>query len=203
MLAMAVSIICGGLLGLERDYRAKSTGLRTVIMISLGSTVFTLVSHYGTNTSDTRIAANIVTGIGFLGAGVIFKDKVGVVGLTTAAVIWVAAAIGMAAGFGEFALAIMLTIFALIVLMFFGRLEEWVNSLPRNLLITVSVPDMSLSHLKFLEDEVKKHNLNVRRIGISKTDGIVNISFRVKGKADDIAYLQTRLMELEDVKSFR
>lgn len=97
MVAMLVSIVCGGIIGFEREYRSNSAGFRTIILISLGSTIFTIVSRHGAGTDD-RISANIITGIGFIGAGVIFKDKFSVSGLTTAAVIWTSAAIGMTTG---------------------------------------------------------------------------------------------------------
>ena len=99
MVAMVISIICGGVIGFEREYKNKSAGFRTIILISLGSTIFTIVSQHGAGTDD-RISANIITGIGFIGAGVIFKDKISIRGLTTAAVIWTSAAIGMTAGIG-------------------------------------------------------------------------------------------------------
>ena len=95
LISIAVSILCGSIIGFEREYSNKSAGFRTLILICLGSTIFTIVSKHGSG-SDDRIAANIITGIGFIGAGVIFKDKLSVLGLTTAAVIWTTAGIGMA-----------------------------------------------------------------------------------------------------------
>src|SRR5688572_23866577 len=109
LLSIITSIICGGLIGFEREYKNKSTGFRTILLITLGSTIFTIVSRHGSGTDD-RISANIITGIGFIGAGVIFKDKMSVMGLTTAAVIWTAAAIGMTAGIGYYSLAIVMTV---------------------------------------------------------------------------------------------
>ncbi|MGO4536757.1 MgtC/SapB family protein [Leifsonia sp. 2MCAF36] len=102
LLAFALSAV----IGVERERRLKSAGLRTHILVGLGSALFTLVSAYGfadlglTATDPSRIAAQVVTGIGFLGAGVIFVNRGNVVGLTTAASIWVTAAIGMACGAG-------------------------------------------------------------------------------------------------------
>jgi len=72
---MVVSVLCGGVIGFEGEYRNKSACLRTIILISLGSTIFTIVSRYGSG-SDDRISANIITGIGFIGAGAIFKDRI-------------------------------------------------------------------------------------------------------------------------------
>src|SRR6266480_3904090 len=93
LLKLFVSLIIGGVIGAEREYHSKSAGFRTIILITLGSTVFTLLSYKLGGADDAwRITANIITGIGFLGAGVIFKDENRVGGLTTATIIWVAAA---------------------------------------------------------------------------------------------------------------
>lgn len=98
-----LAALWGGLVGLEREYRNKSAGLRTMMMISLGSCFFTMMSMFlGGETNPDRIAANIVTGIGFLGAGVIFRSENKVNGITTAATIWTVAAVGMAIGAGHY-----------------------------------------------------------------------------------------------------
>src|SRR5690606_36701727 len=122
LLPIGVSIIAGSLVGLEREYKNKSAGFRTILLICLGATAFTIVSRYGVG-SDDRIAANIITGIGFIGAGVIFKDKFSVMGLTTAAVIWIVAGIGMAAGAGYYGLSLTLSVITMIVLSLFSRVE--------------------------------------------------------------------------------
>ncbi|MBC7916048.1 MAG: MgtC/SapB family protein, partial [Pyrinomonadaceae bacterium] len=102
LVKVGLAVICGSIIGFEREYKNKSAGLRTMILIFLGSTIFTMVSQKAGVTSDDRIAANIITGIGFIGAGVIFKDGLSVKGLTTASVIWVVASIGMLIGIGNY-----------------------------------------------------------------------------------------------------
>ncbi|SDK68487.1 MgtC/SapB family protein [Arthrobacter sp. ok362] len=122
-LLLATFVLCS-LIGVERQVRQKSAGYRTHVLVGLGSCTFTLISAYGFaavqgpgGTLDpSRIAAQIVSGIGFLGAGVIFKGRNVVRGLTTAASIWVSAAVGMACGAGMLSLAISLTAFHLITL---------------------------------------------------------------------------------------
>ncbi len=101
-LLVVVAIVCGSMLGGERERREKPAGLRTLALVCLGSAVFTMLSFvFASNTADSgRVAAQIVTGIGFLGAGVILHGRRIVSGVTTAAIIWVAAAIGMAVGAG-------------------------------------------------------------------------------------------------------
>ena len=112
-LRVAVAAALGGAVGLERELRDREAGFRTHMLVSIGSALFTLVSAYGfrdflTNggsvvrADPTRIAAQIVTGIGFLGAGAIIRQGLSVRGLTTAATLWVVAAIGMAAGTGYY-----------------------------------------------------------------------------------------------------
>ena len=120
----------GGMLGLEREWRHKDAGLRTNILIAIGSAVFTLMSIELTDakTGDTtRIAAQIVSGIGFLGAGAIIRTNAGIQGLTTAATIWVNAAIGVAAGGGESHLAIIGTGVTLAVLLLLHPIEQYLE----------------------------------------------------------------------------
>ena len=120
-----ITILLCGIIGAEREYRSKSAGLKTMIMIGLGSALFTVLSiKIGDASSHDRIAANIVTGIGFLGAGVIFKEENRVKGLTTACVIWIVAAIGMAVGSGYFIQATGVTIVVVISLMVFPYVEN-------------------------------------------------------------------------------
>ncbi len=113
------AIILGSTVGFERAMRDKPAGFRTNILICVGSCVFAIASQtlIGDDTDRTRIAAQIVSGVGFLGAGAIIRDSRGIVGLTTAATIWVMAAIGMSVGFGQYALAILGTAGVLVVLL--------------------------------------------------------------------------------------
>lgn len=120
---LLATLLCG-LIGAEREYRSKSAGLKTMMMIGLGSTLFTILSIKIGETSHDRIASNIVTGIGFLGAGVIFKEENRVKGLTTACIIWIVAAIGMAVGSGYYEQAIGVTGVVLLALIIFPFLEE-------------------------------------------------------------------------------
>ena len=115
----------GAALGLEREYRQKPAGLRTNILIALGSALFTILSLLTGHDagSPDRISAQIVTGIGFLGGGAILRNRNTVHGMTTAATIWVNAAIGMAAGAGQFALATTAAALTLVVLALLPPIE--------------------------------------------------------------------------------
>lgn len=120
------AIACGAIIGVEREKKVKPAGLRTMILIALGSVLFTMVSIIlaDGNGDKGRIAAQIVTGIGFLGAGVILHDSVRIRGLTTAAIIWVMAAIGMLCGAGHGGAAIGLTAALLLLLQVLTYIEN-------------------------------------------------------------------------------
>jgi putative Mg2+ transporter-C (MgtC) family protein len=125
---LALAAALGSIIGLEREFREREAGLRTHLLVSLGSALFTIVSAFGfhdvlshdpqvvVRLDPSRIAAQIVSGIGFLGAGAIIRQGLSIRGLTTAATLWVVAAIGMAAGAGFYSVAIITTIVALIAL---------------------------------------------------------------------------------------
>jgi putative Mg2+ transporter-C (MgtC) family protein len=127
LLRLAVAAMLGGAIGMERELRERQAGLRTHLLVSVGSALFTLVSAYGfreflvhggsvVRADPTRIAAQIVSGIGFLGAGAIIRQGLSVKGLTTAATLWLVAAIGMASGAGYYSAALIATFGALFTL---------------------------------------------------------------------------------------
>ncbi len=127
---LCLSAFLGGLLGLERECRQKSAGLRTNILIAIGSTLYTMMSFElarGSGGDPTRMTAQIVTGIGFLGAGAIMRTGIGIRGLTTAAMIWVNAAIGVAVGAGSYRLAIITTVVSLVVLVILDPVERLID----------------------------------------------------------------------------
>jgi putative Mg2+ transporter-C (MgtC) family protein len=119
VLRLAVAAALGGAVGVEREIREREAGIRTHLLVAVGAALFTLVGAYafhGSNVDDSRVAAQVVTGIGFLGAGAIIREGLSVRGLTTAASLWVVAAAGMAAGAGYYWAAVVataLTVFAL------------------------------------------------------------------------------------------
>jgi len=125
---LILATVLGGLIGLERQFRHKASGLRTNMLICLGSAMFTVLSaqiadKFGGD--HTRIAAQIIAGIGFLGAGTILHSQGSVVGLTSAATIFVTASVGMAAGAGLYATAIFATLVVLLALIGLGKLEDY------------------------------------------------------------------------------
>lgn len=129
VLRLAFAIGLGGLIGLERELRDKPAGFRTIILICLGACIFTIVSEVvgGRESESTRIAAQIASGIGFIGAGAIIQNRQSIVGLTTAATVWAAAAVGMACGFGQLSLAVAATVFILVALFLFDSIERFIG----------------------------------------------------------------------------
>lgn len=127
---LILAALLGAVFGLEREVRQKSAGLRTNILIAVGSAVFTLMSLEMARVAGgdpARIAAQIVTGIGFLGAGAIMRTRGGVQGLTTAATVWVNASVGVAAGGGQYHLAFIATAVTIIVLLVLAPLEGMID----------------------------------------------------------------------------
>jgi len=126
---LGLAALLGALIGFEREYRQKPAGLRTNTLIALGSALFAVVSleFAGMGGTPDRVVAQVVTGIGFLGAGAIIRSGEHVHGLTTAATIWMDAAIGIACGIGRFAVAVSSTVLTLIVLAVLGVIERRVE----------------------------------------------------------------------------
>lgn len=112
---LLLSVFLGFLLGVERESKHSSVGIRTMSLITLGSTIYTLISIHYFNSDPTRVIAQIVSGIGFLGAGIIFKSGSNVIGLTTAATVWTASSIGVLVGLELYQLAVISTFLVLII----------------------------------------------------------------------------------------
>jgi putative Mg2+ transporter-C (MgtC) family protein len=130
IIKLLVALFLGGLIGAEREYRDKAAGFRTIILICVGAALFTIYGLKLSGTGDpARVAANIVSGVGFLGAGAILRDTGRVVGLTTAATIWLAAAVGMGVGAGEFLLTGAGVALILLVLWVFPVLGRRIDNL--------------------------------------------------------------------------
>jgi putative Mg2+ transporter-C (MgtC) family protein len=129
---LLISALLGGLIGIERETRKQPAGFRTHVLVCMGAALFTLISvsmmsQAGSVADMSRIAAGVVTGIGFLAAGSIFRARDQVRGLTTAADIWVVAAVGMAVGFGYYTLAALATIISLLVLILGKVLDSYIK----------------------------------------------------------------------------
>jgi putative Mg2+ transporter-C (MgtC) family protein len=170
LLKLVLAIVLGGLLGAEREYRSKSAGFRTMTLICLGSAIFTIFSQIiGGGGNPDRIASNIVTGIGFVGAGVIFKgDTSKVNGITTAAMIWVTAALGIAIGAGYWLVACIATGLILLVLFLFSLVEDRIDRFNQLRRYRIVCPFENETLHRF-EELFKSHHLRFRRTRQAKS----------------------------------
>jgi putative Mg2+ transporter-C (MgtC) family protein len=132
--AILLAVGCGAAIGIERELKRKAAGLRTNVLICIGAAVFTVISKSmaGGQDSITRIAAQVVTGVGFLGAGAVIQDRGGIHGLTTAATIWLVASIGMACGAKLYELAIITTGLAIVVLLGLAEIDKRIRPNSKN-----------------------------------------------------------------------
>lgn len=154
ILRLVAALIIGGIIGAEREYSGKAAGFRTMIMICVGSALFTMVSGRIGGSGD-RIAANIVNGIGFLGAGIIFREDNRVKGLTTAATVWAVSALGMCLGSGQYDIALIgftFIIGSLLLLTGFSRRINRINQ-TRDYKIVTSFRNKTLNQYEKLFEE--------------------------------------------------
>ena len=197
-----LSIFIGGLVGAEREYRSKSAGFRTLTLICLGSTLFTVFSQLiGGGGNPDRIASNIATGIGFVGAGVIFKGDVAVNGITTAAMIWVTAALGMGIGAGYEWASVIACAMILLMLFVFGRAENWIDRINqmRNYKIETDYTEETMSRF---EECFKEHHLRYKRGREIKTPDSISGEWFVRGsKKNHLAFI-TQILHDPTIKRF-
>jgi putative Mg2+ transporter-C (MgtC) family protein len=132
-IGIGVALLCGGVVGLERQMRGKPAGIRTSILICLGTSLFISLggAHLGDGDDATRVLGQVVTGVGFLGAGVMIAREGSIVGVTSAAVIWILAAIGAMIGFEQFREALIVAVLTVAILAGIGLLEDRVSGLRR------------------------------------------------------------------------
>jgi putative Mg2+ transporter-C (MgtC) family protein len=168
-----LAAILGGVIGLEREIRHKPAGLRTQMFICMGSALFTILSDelagkYGIG-DHTRIAAQIIPGIGFLGAGAILRERGTVIGLTTAATIFVVASMGMAVGGGLYWTSIYTCLLVLMLLVVVGWMEDILSLKTRRMVFRTTVQNLettlSVAHLAFAEEGVPVQHFQVVHLG--------------------------------------
>ena len=200
-LQLLISFVIGTAIGLEREYRSKAAGLRTMIMICFGSTIFTEISISLGASSPDRIASTIITGIGFLGAGVIFKDGLTINGITTATTIWIAAALGMAVGAGEYFIALIGSVVVLVVLTLFEHIQRVVVRMhqARSYKITFEEDEM---FIPTLEKEINKLQLRFHKARDIKNENDYAVLYEVYGREDKLETLNVFLKSNPQVKSY-
>ncbi|PEI02486.1 methyltransferase [Pantoea agglomerans] len=206
LIRIALAGILGGLIGLERQMRAKEAGLRTHILVGIGSAMFMLVSKYGFAdmlSSDhvaldpSRIAAQVVSGMGFLGAGTIMIQKQVLKGLTTAAGLWVTAAIGLVIGSGMYEIGIYGTVLALVVLEVFRRLSHVLIGKHHTLLVFLKPKSVLL----VMQREGIRYG-NVTVINRDEESGLCELSVQVTlSRRSNDAHLYDKVIEIKGVQS--
>lgn len=194
------AFLAGSLLGLEREFHSKPAGFRTMILITVGSALFTMLS-VGMSTSGDRIASNIVTGVGFIGGGVIFKEGLNARGITSASAIWLAAAIGMAIGFQHFELAFIVTILALLVLIFLTRIEKRVHRWNEEKFYKVSfVRDVDAK--ESIEGFCSRKQIAFERVKLLKDNSGITVIYKIEAGHSRHRQLEAFLVESKEVLGF-
>lgn len=197
-----LAALWGGIVGAERQYRSKSAGFRTMIMISMGACFFTMMSMLiGAPASHDRIASNIVTGIGFLGAGVIFRGENRINGITTAATIWAVAAVGMGIGAGFYFAASCASILVFLILAVLPYLENYIELL--NLARTYSITAPYAENLSdHYEKQLKTNGLKFRIVKHIKEDGLLVLVWETQGHAKNHSNYISKMLQDNSLKKF-
>jgi putative Mg2+ transporter-C (MgtC) family protein len=200
---LLLALLIGGIIGAEREYRSKTAGFRTLTLICLGATLFTVFSEMigGPRGTPDRIASNVVVGIGFVGAGVIFKGENQVTGITTAALIWVTAALGMAIGAGFKLLAVIGCLMVLFVLLIFTVMEGWIDRMNqiRNYKI---ICDFQNETLHRYEQCFKNNHLKFKRSREIKTGEQITGEWIVQGTQKNHRHFIEIILRDPTVNSF-
>lgn len=200
---VSVAFIIGAIIGLEREFRSKPAGFRTMILICVGSCLFTILSkEAGLADSADRIASNIVTGIGFIGAGVIFKEGITVNGLTTAALIWVTAALGMAIGYHNYPLAIVVSAMVVIALFVLEPVQRFINRFHRVKDYKIRTINLGNNFNSELEDFFKYHGLSFRCMKFTKDNNDAIYLYRISSPDRNYDMVSQFLLNHKDVRSF-
>ncbi len=196
ILRLLLAGIMGGIIGLERELRAKEAGVRTHFIVALGSALFMIISQYafeGRQHDAARVAAQVVSGIGFIGAGVIIFQKNAVRGVTTAAGLWVAAAIGLACGSGMYMVAVFATLMTALCL----EMMHFFHRRYGDKIVEITFSSGSDAEQLEVLDRLRKARINVDSYTVS--NGKIHLSLRMRQK-DYIETLQKFVSQLEGIK---
>jgi putative Mg2+ transporter-C (MgtC) family protein len=191
ILRLVLAAALGGMVGLEREASGKPAGFRTNLLICVGAALLTELSRSiafsagtGTFRSDpARIAAQIVSGIGFIGAGTIMQSRGSVTGLTSAATLWVVAAIGMAVGAEAYVPAVVTTALVMTALRMLGRIEDTLlprRSADRTLEVTLAAD----TAVTAVQDLLTAHGITVHSITVERTDSLISLTAHTRGASD-------------------
>lgn len=201
LLLIFISVFLGLCIGAEREYRNKSAGLRTFILVCFGSCLFTILSiKIGVSNPD-RLAANIITGIGFLGAGVIFKGDNKIDGITTATTIWATASIGMAVGSGYVYLSLLGTVLVLLILSSLTYFQTYIDHTHKIREYKIAVSNRE--NLDYCEELFKMNHLKFVVVKQQFSKGSSNTTWIITGKNNHHENLIQQMMNDEKIDSFQ
>jgi putative Mg2+ transporter-C (MgtC) family protein len=203
LIKLGMSVLVGALIGSEREFRVKAAGFRTIILITVGSTLFTIFSiSIDPDHNRTAIAGNIVQGIGFLGAGAIIREGGRVGGLTTAATIWLSAALGMGIGAGEFNFVLTSALAVLVILWLFPHLEQWIHRISEfrtYQIVMVSGAEMSR---KKIQQTLTACSLRINEMTQKKTENTIAGRWELVGAPKNHDKFVSLMLQDDDVIEF-
>jgi putative Mg2+ transporter-C (MgtC) family protein len=197
-----LALLAGMMLGLERELKDKSAGLKTMSVICLGATLFSILSYKVGGPENTRIASYIVSGVGFIGAGVIFKDGLSISGLTTAGLIWLAAAIGTSIGFGEFYLAATVMAAALILIYSSPFINKLIKSRRQQIQLEFELDKQHANLKDQIISTIREKCVVTERKSTSLKAGTVKYSVEIEITQVTIRWLKEFLLQHENIKAF-
>lgn len=199
---VSFAFIIGAVIGLEREFRAKPAGFRTMIFICVGSCLYTILSKESNTVSPDRIASNIVTGVGFIGAGVIFKEGISVNGLTTSALIWIIAALGMAIGYKNYPLAIVVSSMVVIALFVLEPVQRFINRFHKVKDYKIKTSDTTDTLKNEMEAFFESHDISYRCVKMNKENNEAIYLYRIAAPNDDYDIVNEFLLKHKSINSF-
>lgn len=201
LIKICIAVLAGGLLGAEREFQDKAAGFRTIILITLGSALFTIFSlKMDPGFTQTRIASNIVTGIGFLGAGAIVRERGRIGGLTTAATIWLSAALGMGIGAGEIYFSLAATAISIFVLLAFPYIELLIDRMREARLYKVAMKSNDFKKIGKVEKALSDCSLKVIDHHQSKTENAIIGTWKTIGSPKNQEKFVQLMIKDKDIK---
>ncbi len=203
LVKILISVLIGGVIGFERELHSKAAGLRTITLITVGSAMFTILSSKFTDTATSRVASNILTGVGFLGAGTILFSEGKVRGLTTASSIWTAAALGMAVGLGQYLLSLATTVLVVVVLDLFARFDRWLDMKGRESRTYEIIYTDRPGKDEELETVFKSYRMIVRTHRPMRQNGMRRDIWEIDGRAGDHHTLAEKLLTDQEIKELK
>src|SRR5689334_22188246 len=203
LIKLGMSVLVGGLIGSEREFRVKAAGFRTIILITVGSTLFTIFSiSIDPDHNRTAIAGNIVQGIGFLGAGAIIRDGGRIGGLTTAATIWLSAALGMGIGAGEFDFVLPAAIIVLVILLLFPRLEQWIHRISEFRTYQIVMDLGAEKSQEKIQQVLQSCSLRVYEVSQKKTENMIAGKWQLVGSPKNHNKFVSLMLQDNEIKEF-